>query len=272
MTEQELIERVKQIDTDEKAVPSWEGNLPELKGSILNGNVKNFIRYPTIQKTMFVGNGGYITKEYKHLTRSENWHTVWKKAIRDDSVGNPSPFILNVDTTGNIIHAAYHLVQMEELLKIDVTGIDQVFEFGGGYGTMCKLLYQACNIKNYMLYDFNILLALQEYYLSKYPFAGIDYTTDKNKILDYATEVGRNSLFVATWSFSESPAEMREFFIEIARRFKYILIAYQRVFDGFDNDEYFDKVGKDLDNFSIHNYVIKHMPANRYFIGVNYHE
>jgi hypothetical protein len=40
-----------------------------------------------------------------------------------------------------------------------------IVEFGGGYGSMCRLIYQAGYMGSYIIYDFAHLNLIQDYYL-----------------------------------------------------------------------------------------------------------
>ena len=75
----------------------------------------------------------------------------------------------------------------------------------------------------------------------------------------------QNTLFIATWSLSESPIEIRKLFESILQQFKFILIAYQSNYNGIDNNEYFNTIVKNMDNYEWINYKIEHIP-NRYYL------
>ena len=44
---------------------SWEKNLEVIRDMMANQPFDQFLRWPIIQQTMFVGNNEYIAKEYK---------------------------------------------------------------------------------------------------------------------------------------------------------------------------------------------------------------
>ena len=64
-----------------------------------------------------------------------------------------------------MIHHAYHLAQFEEKTRTQVHEIDFVLEFGGGYGSMCRLFYNLGFRGRYVIFDLPSFSALQIYYL-----------------------------------------------------------------------------------------------------------
>ena len=76
-----------------------------------------------------------------------------------------------------------------------------------------------------------------------------------------------DNLFIATWSLSESPMEIRYEMEKIFSQFKYVLIAYQGAFSGYNNLEYFMKIKEKYSQYTWVCQQIKHMPGNYYLFG-----
>jgi hypothetical protein len=237
-----------------KCDETWTKFMNQIRYLILNDDVSNFLEWPVILKTMFAAHAKFIFLSYYYLRRSSNWHTLFKNAVIESSLGNPMPFLLYPYASSNLIHLSYLLS-----LFVDQTGeqpekLDVVFEFGGGYGSMCRLLHRANFQGTYIIFDLPVLSALQRFYLKSVglpvsPAAevesgnpGIICISDLNqlkRLLQQLAGPAANSLFIATWSISETSLELRNQIMDLVNPFKSFLITYQEQFWEIDNFAYF---------------------------------
>ena len=65
-----------------------------------------FLRNNFIQNIFFIHNRFFIYSELKELKKDVNWK-LWKKLIKDNSVGNPIWYFLYHESTGNRIRQVY---------------------------------------------------------------------------------------------------------------------------------------------------------------------
>ena len=137
-------------------------NLREL---VLTDNPREFLRWDVILGTMFVGNEDYVVTELDYLRGKPDWSERWEKAIEEVESGFPIPFKKYPRSSGNLIHQAYHVSQLEEKTGVFLDQIDFICEFGGGYGCMCKLFHNLGFKGKYVIYDFPHFNALQKYFL-----------------------------------------------------------------------------------------------------------
>lgn len=259
----------------------WENNLLQLHDNVINDNINAFLRWDVITHTMFATNSPYVFTELKELKRLGNWKSRWSKATIESKTGHPIPFVTYPKSSGNLIHQAYSLSQLEEKLQIDVSDLDFVFEFGGGYGLMCKLFHSLGFKGKYIIFDLPHFSALQEYYLQSVGVNivknfeegnGVMCISDINELSKQVEKEKRgssNSLFLANWSLSESPLEIRKLIIPLLDNFKNIFIAYQSSFEELDNVEYFEKFKDNFKNINWQNWIIEHQGTNRYLCGKN---
>jgi hypothetical protein len=84
----------------------------------------------------------------------------------ESPVGNPKPSPDYPGSSGNLIHQAYSLAQLTEIGDCRLENLSQIVEFGGGFGTMCKLVHQLGFKGRYIIFDLPECSALQEYYLN----------------------------------------------------------------------------------------------------------
>lgn len=260
----------------------WTDHVERLKERVLTRDPREFLRWDVIRDTMSVQNAKYVTAELNHLKTTHDWNNVWKKAIRECEAGHPIPFPLCPRSSGNLIHQAYHLCALREVTGIRLDEVDAVFEFGGGYGCICGLLHNLGFKGKYLIYDLPPLCFLQKFFLrlSGIPVCTGDSFHGKERgvlsvsniehlktIIDNNFDTTR-SLFIGTWSLSESPVALRILILPVVLRFRFVLIAFQDYFGHTNNIEFFSAWLKDQDGtMQWHQQEIDHLPGNRYLIG-----
>ena len=128
---------------------------------------------------------------------------------------------------------------------------------------MAKLVNNLGFREKYTIFDIPEFLSLQKYYLhSSNTDGNFNFISQTEKLDDSNPDI-----FIATWSLSESPVELRDEFLKKIGQPKYVLIAYQAVFETIDNVKYFDEYMKNNQDHDWINYEIKHLPQNYYLIG-----
>lgn len=259
----------------------WMANINRLREHVLHGNPREFLRWDVILDTMFVDDASYIATELKWLKHSKNWDKYWRQGIKESPVGHPTPYIFYPASSGNLIHHAYHLAQFEEKTSVHICDLEYVFEFGGGYGSMCRLFFNLGFHGKYIIFDFPSFSALQRYYLKtsgipvystvmfKKSTGGVTCVSDSNLLSSLLAECtsARDSLFMATWSISESPISMRDSILPLTSSFQSFLISYQDRFREVDNISFFNNWKDTITGVDWHNWPIEHIPGNNYLMG-----
>ena len=239
----------------------WDNNITDLKNQILNNDPVKFIQWPIIRKTMF-----HICNslELKTLKKSKYWNK-YKYCLRESSVGNPPPYPIYPSSSGNLIHNAFNLHQLISHFNIELNKMDNIVEFGGGYGAMLKLIYSMGFSGNYTIFDLPVFSILQKYYLS---MLGI-YNIHKVNLTSTISNINssNNDLCIMMWSLSEAPLDIRQMFLEKIGKPKYFLIAYQIDFSEVDNVTYFKKMQNSLPEYQWIEYEIPHLRRSSYLIG-----
>lgn len=260
---------------------AWQENMNCLRSHVLNHDPREFLRWDVIANTMFIDYARYISTELKHLKRLPDWIQRWHVAIKETSVGNPTPWIFYRGSSGNLIHHAYHLAKYEEIAKVEVHNMDYVFEFGGGYGSMCRLFYNLGFHGRYVIFDLPPFSALQRYYLKTigYPVKSVEVFEQSKSgivcisdILQLQTLLSNRgddaiSMAIATWSLSETPIGIRSAVLPLLSDFQSYLIGYQDSFGEVNNVEYFNNWRRSTMNIMWKNWSIKHIPGNNYLVG-----
>jgi hypothetical protein len=259
----------------------WLRNINRLRELVLTGNPREFLRWDVVAQSMFVSSAPYISTELKYLKAKKEWKTRWLNAIKESSIGHPYPSIHHTASSGNLIHHAYHVAHFEEIAKIDVTEFDFVFEFGGGYGSMCRLFHNLGFRGKYLIFDLPHFSALQTYFLKtcglnvfslkdfKSATPGIICVSDM-ETLSEALAVSKTlcrKLFLATWSLSESTTALRKTVFDLLPEFGSFLIGYQDQFGEVNNREYFQQLREQFRVLKWQSVPIRHLPGNSYLIG-----
>lgn len=259
----------------------WLSNVDHLRECVLNQSPKSFLRWRVISETMFVANAPYISTELDYLKRRPDWETRWRTAIIESPVGRPVPYRFYPASSGNLIHHAYHVAQFEEKTGIEVHNLKHVFEFGGGYGSLCRLFFNLGFNGEYIIYDLPPFSALQRYFLKSIglPVRALDTFGQSGAGIICLSDIERlktlladhlemsNSLFVATWSISEVPILVRDLVFPLTSMFGSFLISYQDRFGEVNNVEFFRRWKETYKDITWSGWHIEHVPGNYYLVG-----
>jgi hypothetical protein len=265
-----------------QAENEWIAYRRMVREAIANEPAESFLRWFVIRETMFIGNSATAVAEWRELKRAPNFDR-YKRALEETAVGQPTPFLLYPRTSGSQVHHTYFLWQFESLAKQDVSKAKLVFEFGGGYGSMCRQVHKLGFAGRYVIFDLPEFSHLQRYFLTSIGLEvlspeqwlasekGILLVSDLDelaRIVPQVSEVVSPRLFIATWSLSESPADLREKIIPLIRSFDWFLITYQVRFGTVENADYFENWSKSQEPRTYwHHGPLPIMPGHFYLMG-----
>ncbi len=259
-------------------LPIWVAFREQVRRDFDAYDPRTFLRWSIVRHSMCLTNSGAVVPEYFALRNSPQWPR-YQPAVEDSRVGDPVPFIYYPRSNGNLLHHCYHLMRFEELTGTDLSTMEVIVEFGGGYGNMCALLHRLGFKGRYFIYDLPEFTALQRYYLASLGLPlhtdgstapGITLSSDLEELqaaLSTVSDQARRG-FIATWSLSESPFELRERFLPLVESFDALLLAFQGGFYGVDNSEYFDKFSvRTQDRIQWTKQHLSQSPGNYYLFG-----
>jgi putative sugar O-methyltransferase len=269
----ELREKIKSLpailpdSSASEAEKSWRRNVISLRQQISAADPRDFLNWEVVQSTMFfqANWGNYV--EYQELKKSWNY---WKDKLAENRFGNPKPFYLLKDSSGNLVHYAYSLEQLRKI-SVDVKDFEQIVEVGGGYGGLARLVFKLGFSGDYLIYDLPEFSALQEYYLRSVD----EEIARKTSFVSYASDLkdrfkaGKKTLFIATWSLSEMPIATRQEIFRSLGRIDAYLIAYQKSFGEVNNGDYFASLLPDDQVNLKKNYRIEHLPDDYYLLAIS---
>ena len=258
---------------------AWLSNIDKLCQRILATDPADFVQWDVISRTMVVGNADFVPGELAFLQGLPDWETRWKNVLKESLVGNPVLYDGFPGSSGNLIHQAYHLAHFEQKTGEKISDCSFVLEFGGGYGSMCRLVRSLGFKGRYVIFDLPPLSALQRYVLrmngipaehsaeaaAKDPGTVICASgLEMLKQLLAGRPEADKAAFIATWSLSESPVPLRREILPLLKGFRHFLVAYQGLFGEVDNDAFFKEWAASLPGTAWHQWKIPHLPNQRY--------
>ena len=265
-----------------KAETDWLQNALSLRQLVAKHDPRLFLQWEVINQTMFVKDGTYIERELDYLKGSVDWEQTWASAIRESEVGHPKLYAQYPESSCNLIHQAYHLARFQAETSINLLKYDIILEFGGGYGSLCRLFRNIGYTGKYIIYDMPEFSELQRYFLDLYGQKLATKKTPLNQDLNFFVSnienlisllSGENiaamkTLFIATWSISESPLYIRSNLTPHLKDFSSVLIAYQEAFGEVDNVHYFQEWCRNFNKpICWKNEAIRHLPGSHYLFG-----
>lgn len=180
-------------------------------------------------------------KDYAHQIYNRHSRlniNEWKLAMAHSSHGyaNQSEIYFrdgyqlnDIFTSASQMKCNHHYFHYNYLAKQDIRDFDQIVELGGGCGDMAKFIRQMGYKNKYTIIDLPAVLEIQKYNLN-----GFNITFSSAPV----KSEGKKVLFISTWGISECPIKWRDQVLDNLQPTN-LLIAYQRNFEGIDNEAYF---------------------------------
>jgi hypothetical protein len=256
----------------------WTETRQAIRDLLLREDPAKFLTWRPIISTMFIDCADYASTELEELRRTPHWSDRWRPALREDDIGLPLPSKSYPLSSDNRITQAYHLLQFETTTRKRIDQFAHILEFGGGYGSLARTCIRLGFSGSYHIHDLPELAALQRYYLS---IALNRSITDLHLNRPYITSSDDAALaiamagqgdpskraFIANWSFSETPLDVRDRWLAVLAQFSWFLIGYQHDFDGIDNRRWFSTLVAGRRDVAWSEWEIPHLRGNRYLIG-----
>lgn len=264
------IARLQQLPRGEES-PCWTGHREALVSQLTEDDPRTFLRWLPIVQTMMVGNAAWVDQELRALRKSGAWQSTWRSALEEDPTGCPPPHSRHRQSSGNLIHHAFHAHRLREITGRSLDDFAQIVEFGGGYGSFARLALRLGFVGEYHIHDFPEFAALQRYYMRSvatlrggYPGANFAASADP---ADTPAPDPDSGLFVALWSLSETPLAERDPWIDAIGGASAALMAFQHEFEGTDNHVWFEKLKTRAPDLRWTISEIPHLPGNAYAVG-----
>ena len=196
----------------------WAAFSVAISDALRKQGADGFLRLPPIAKTVHSRQRSLAPRYLSYLLRSAHFTPALQKALTESPVGQPLVNPYYPWSSPLLVQHGYHLVRLLEATDFDLARIRLVTDFGGGYGSFCRLLRNLGYRQRYLICDLPVMCALQRFYLRNVFPSGADgqppdnvqwLSGDMQATLRRETAQARPALFVATWSLSESPLAVR---------------------------------------------------------------
>jgi hypothetical protein len=275
---EELFKELEAVTEREPVGSEWAAFAAEISSALRLNGADQFLRLPPIAKTLHSRQRSLGLRYLTYLFRSARFSPTVHKALTESPVGKPLVNPHYPLSSPLLVQHGYHLIRLLESTDFDLSRLRLVVDFGGGYGSFFRLLRNLGYRNRYLICDLPVMRALQCFYLRNVfptepgaqPPANLQWLSgDMHEALKQETTEHRPSLFIATWSLSETPLTVRREIAPALGAFSYVLCAYQRAFGSFDNVEYFGSLEKMLPHFNWHHAECPVYKNNFYLIGQN---
>jgi hypothetical protein len=210
----------------------WDRNRAALRHHLETDKLEDFLNWSTIQKTMFVGDVGYVHDMLKEILAdsfklTNNGEYKISNILAETPTGSPTLF--QGWTSGSLIVQLYHLKQWLDRNKKTVDRLSSIVEVGAGYGAMALICHRLGFRGHYHIIDLPELEIIQKYYLSN---------TGGMKWVSWNLRRRHYDLLIACHSLSEMPVDQRERLLSEVDADAY-LFASSYEFEGVDNAGWF---------------------------------
>ena len=240
---------------------SWLHRRTAMRDHVANNDLREFLRWSTIQATMYVGDGEIAVKEYFTLRIKDKER--WDQAVQYNPIGSPHEMSMYPGIDPNLAHQAYHLMQLEQAMAVKVDEIETIVEFGGGYGAMCLICRRLGFRGKYIIYDLPEMSLLQEDYLDQQGVKPADFISTDN---DHQIEPSGCDFLIACYSLSEVSADLRNSFLQSCKA-RAILIATQDRYGEYDLKKEFSRYFASCHGYSWWFKKNRFIPGDFYIIG-----
>jgi hypothetical protein len=233
-----------------------------------------FLKWELTRRALY--NAGPLREELRAVTALPDWTARWRYAVRESSVGRPDRCPEWPETSWNLVHHAFALSHFERTAGRRVDKFGLIVEFGGGYGSMARLMWQLGFRGHYVVYDLPEMSVVQRYYLKS---LGLPASTAKaahdgprvswaNSPDELARLTGERvaDLFLATWSLSETQIAFREPFLQSVRA-DHFFLGYEDQYRGVDNARFFAEWQERRREFEWTRWPSPHEPGVSYLVG-----
>jgi hypothetical protein len=257
----------------------WAGLAADVARALRAGGADGFLRLPPVMKTVHPRIRSRSRDYLRYLLASRRFSAQLQQALTESPVGRPLVNPHYPLSSPLLVQHGYHLVRLLEATDLDPSTLQLVVDFGAGYGSFFRLLRNLGYRQRYLIWDLPVLCAVQRFYLRNLfptgpggqPPGNLEWLTSGDAAASVTVNrcctEHRPSLFIATWSLSETPLAVRERIAPALAGFTHILCAYQRRFGEHDNVQYFQSLERSLPAFDWQHAECPIFRGNFYLIG-----
>ncbi len=254
----------------------WSQRRREIRHYLLSRDPSALLTWTPIVRSMTFGRLPWISAEFRALRHSGQWEARWRDALGENRAGLPMPSHVYPFSSGTLIHHAYHVHRFESATGRAIGDFTEIVEFGGGYGSMARLVARLGFRGRYHIHDLPEFSAVQRFYLrlvrseigegeiadtlSRITFSPLREDASPSEDQEGGT------LFLATWSLAETPIWLREEWRPTLARFRFFLIGFRDRFEDIDNLAWFKDLAATRLDMEWRFEPIRHRRENQYYL------
>lgn len=275
----ELLAELESALERQSVTGEWAGLAADISRAIGKGGADSFLRLPPVMKTIHPRIRSRSRDYLRYLFASNRFSAELQTALTESPMGRPLVNPYYPLSSPLLVQHGYHLLRLLEATDLDLSALRLVVDFGAGYGGFFRLLRNVGYRERYLIWDLPVMCALQRFYLRNVfptgpggqPPGNLEWQVSGDAAA--AATVSRHcaehqpSLFIATWSLSETPLAVRERIAPTLAGFTHVLCAYQRSFGEHDNVTYFKSLEQSLPAFDWQHTECPIYRGNFYLIG-----
>jgi len=246
--------------------PHWDHWQGVLRDWILdeNNDPADFFRCPAVYHTMLVNHWvEAIQYEFAQLPHEMRIQTFMPELGHD---------YMDKVRSRNLVHQLYHLHRWQEVTGKKVKDLDEIVEFGGGYGAMCLVARRLGFDGRYIIFDLPEFTLLQRFFLSNVNWWNIEVipkvhdkpTEFYDNIDDLWNNIYEPDLLIACYSLSETPLDFRQIFLDNMTVDNYLFLFSNRFAD-YDNLTFFRRFADKRDDLKWTFEKIEHLPPESWY-------
>lgn len=275
----ELLAELESALARQSVTGEWARLAADITGAIRGGGADRFLRLPPVMKTIHPRIRGRSPDYLRYLLAAPRFSAELQRALTESPVGRPLVNPHYPLSSPLLVQHGYHLLRLLEATDLDLSALRLVVDFGAGYGSFFRLLRNLGYRERYLIWDLPVMCALQRFYLRNVfptgpggqPPGNLEWLSSGEPaapaVVSGHCAQNQPSLFIATWSLSETPLAVRQQIAATLCGFTHILCAYQRTFGEHDNVKYFQLLEKSLPDFAWQHAECPIFRRNFYLIG-----
>lgn len=233
--------------------PMWQRHYDHIEKLMLE-NKSDLLRDELVQYAMALSVGGTYQKKQLPYLQAQWDDADLKRLLVEDYCYSPYITDESYQTSETLINHLTHLTFFSENRKVDLSKLNCVVEFGGGYGSMARLLKRLNPNITHIIIDLPLFCFIQESYIKNSSIGGSAnlLLSEKDKIdkgnvniipignttcLDQIAAENPD-LFIATWSLSEANKFTQDFILQ--RKYflaNHLLMGYRHYADKINPDQ-----------------------------------
>ena len=240
----------------------WNKWRQQLRDCALHEDPNRFVTWGPIMITMYCHNTEYAVHEVSFLKTLPDWEQRWRPALKERGEFEMGACLAHPESNATTVHHAFHVAMFEKETGVKISDMDFIFEFGGGFGDMCRLIHRLGFSGRYVIHDLPEFLALQRFFLKASGVAvesgRVELVPDFSSVAALVPKSGKRCV-ASTWAIEESTPKVMSDFVDMMPLFDHFLFA--------GGDGCFSRIQREQIEVDWKRWEIPFLKGNMYMMG-----